>query len=203
LQIVTGLTTLIGVITELNTAFIKHTNDLANEGGANINSLSSVSITHFLSTAGKAVTGAGLASDLVKVKRKRVKKEKDPNAPKRPLTAFFLYSTFARPEVKDELGDVSPVEINNEILRRWKEMPPLEKQVSRCPAFFTFSAQTSDQSLTINRHGKTGTKTIINSTNRKSQPTKPGLVLIPKPLPEPMEMARKVTRRLKRTPERK
>lgn len=199
MQIVTGLTTLIGVITELNTAFIKHTNDLANEGGANINSLSSVSITHFLSTAGKAVTGAGLASDLVKVKRKRVKKEKDPNAPKRPLTAFFLYSTFARPEVKDELGDVSPVEINNEILRRWKEMAPLEKQVSRCPPFFTFS----DQSLTINRHGKTGTKTIINSTNRKSQPTKPGLVLIPKPLPEPMEMARKVTRRLKRTPERK
>lgn len=134
MQIVTGLTTLIGVITELNTAFIKHTNDLANEGGANINSLSSVSIHNFLNTAGKAVTGAGLGGDLVKVKRKRVKKEKDPNAPKRPLTAFFLYSTFARPEVKDELGDVSPVEINNEILKRWKEMAVGEKQVSRYPS---------------------------------------------------------------------
>jgi transcriptional regulator HMO1 len=66
-----------------------------------------------------------------KVKRKRVKKEKDPNAPKRPLTAFFLYSTYARPLVKSDLGDKSaPVDINNEILRRWQNMSEAEKNVS-------------------------------------------------------------------------
>lgn len=60
-----------------------------------------------------------------------MKKEKDPNAPKRPLTAFFLFSGMARDHVREDLGaNASPVEVNAEILRRWSAMDETQKMVS-------------------------------------------------------------------------
>ena len=70
-------------------------------------------------------------------KRKREKKEKDPNAPKKPLTAAFLYAQNARPVVRQDLetalapeGKLEPNAVNIEVNKRWNEMPEEEKEVS-------------------------------------------------------------------------
>lgn len=72
-----------------------------------------------------------------KGKKKRVKKEKDPNAPKRPLTAAFLYATTARPIVKADLERDLPEDeklganaVNEEVNRRWNALPEEDKAVS-------------------------------------------------------------------------
>ena len=127
------------MIHELNNAYLKHTSDLLSAGGVAPEILTQYAVQHYLNPQGKgALLGSGISglnSDLTKVKKKRAKKEKDPNAPKRPLTAYFLYSTHARPEVKKDLGDsATPVEVNNEILKRWKEMAADKKEV--CPNAF-------------------------------------------------------------------
>jgi len=59
---------------------------------------------------------------------KKAKKIKDPNAPKRPATAFMIFST--QEKCKDDLGDnLSFGEKGKEIGRRWQALAPEEKQV--------------------------------------------------------------------------
>jgi hypothetical protein len=128
---VTGLTSLTGGINTLITAYIGHTNQLLSGQGAVADGLDTTQLTQFLSNAGLAAQqGTPAVGPVKKEKKKRVKKEKDPDAPKRPLTAFFLFSTNARERVKEDLINPSPVEVNNEILRRWNEMDDEQKQVS-------------------------------------------------------------------------
>ena len=43
--------------------------------------------------------------------RKKPKKKKDPNAPKRPMNAFFLYSNANRARIKEENPDAKFTEI--------------------------------------------------------------------------------------------
>lgn len=66
-----------------------------------------------------------------KRKRKYNVKPKDPNAPKRPLTAYFLFLQDVRPEITAEMGDGphKPGDISQEATRRWKEMSEEAKQV--------------------------------------------------------------------------
>ncbi|QDS71043.1 hypothetical protein FKW77_008415 [Venturia effusa] len=130
-SVVTGLTSLTGGIHSLITAYINHSNQLLSGQGAEAESLDTAAINQFFVTGGIPTHGglAGAAlGPLKKEKKKRVKKEKDPDAPKRPLTAFFLFSTNARELVKRENPDSTPVEVNNEILRRWNQMDDTEKQ---------------------------------------------------------------------------
>jgi len=56
------------------------------------------------------------------------KKRRDPNAPKQPLTAFFIYSTEERQKVKEENPTFSVVDVAKELGRRWSELPPETKQ---------------------------------------------------------------------------
>ena len=46
---------------------------------------------------------------------------KDPNAPKRPLSAFFLFSQDERPEIKKKNPSLSVGDISKEIGLRWKK----------------------------------------------------------------------------------
>lgn len=93
-------------------------------GGGSSNSLD---ISNFLNKTSPA-------PDL-KQKRKRTRKEKDPNAPKRPLTAYFLYSHHARDIIKQDLRDANngqepkSQEVQDEATRRWNAMVPDEKKV--------------------------------------------------------------------------
>ncbi|KAF2405201.1 hypothetical protein EJ06DRAFT_525736 [Trichodelitschia bisporula] len=134
-SVVTGLTALIGAIGDLSQAYISHTNKLLSGGSSAAEGLDTLAISNFLSTTNGIGNQAGVAAAAAaapKTRRKRVKKEKDPNAPKRPLTAFFLYSTSARPLIKQEMLEqadtVTPVAVNSEILRRWKEMNEEDKK---------------------------------------------------------------------------
>jgi high mobility group protein B1 len=56
------------------------------------------------------------------------KKKKDPNAPKQPLSAYFLFSQEERLKVKNENPSFSICEVAKELGRRWAEMAPEVKQ---------------------------------------------------------------------------
>merc|ERR1712106_922108 len=56
------------------------------------------------------------------------KKKKDPNAPKQPLSAYFIFSTEERLKVKEENSSYSICEVAKELGRRWAEMDPSVKQ---------------------------------------------------------------------------
>lgn len=63
----------------------------------------------------------------------RKKAERDPNAPKKPLTVFFAYSAFVRQELRDArqragLPPLSSTEITQEISKKWKELSDDEKE---------------------------------------------------------------------------
>ena len=77
------------------------------------------------------------AADGTNKKRKREKKIKDPNAPKKPLTAAFLYAQTARPIVRADLESaLAPGQVleknavNLEVTKRWNELSDEEKEVS-------------------------------------------------------------------------
>lgn len=77
-------------------------------------------------------------------KRKREKKEKDPNAPKKPLTAAFLYAQTARPIVRGDLEaalgpdqKLEPNAVNLEVNKRWNEMTEEDKEVTSCAVVCT------------------------------------------------------------------
>lgn len=56
------------------------------------------------------------------------KKKKDPNAPKQPLSAYFIFSTEERLKVKESNPSFSICEVAKELGRRWAEMDPQVKQ---------------------------------------------------------------------------
>jgi hypothetical protein len=64
------------------------------------------------------------------VKKERKKRTLDPRAPRRPLTAYFLYMQTARPIIAADLGADAPKRaVQEEGQRRWATMSPTEKQV--------------------------------------------------------------------------
>ncbi|KAK3310462.1 uncharacterized protein B0T15DRAFT_38937 [Chaetomium strumarium] len=64
----------------------------------------------------------------VEEKKERKKRTHDPNAPKRPLTPYFLYMQTARPIIANDLGDQVPKgAVQDEGQRRWSVMSPAEK----------------------------------------------------------------------------
>merc|ERR1712038_1581604 len=58
----------------------------------------------------------------------RKKKKKDPNAPKRNMSAFFLYSNDIRPTVKAENPDAKFGDIAKIISRQYKELSEREME---------------------------------------------------------------------------
>jgi len=56
------------------------------------------------------------------------KKKKDPNAPKQPLSAYFIFSTEERLKVKEDNPNFSICEVAKELGRRWADMDPAVKQ---------------------------------------------------------------------------
>ncbi|KAB5549824.1 hypothetical protein GE09DRAFT_1127931 [Coniochaeta sp. 2T2.1] len=61
-------------------------------------------------------------------KKERKKRTHDPNAPKRPLTPYFLYMQTARPIIASDLGETAPKgAVQEEGQRRWAVMGESEK----------------------------------------------------------------------------
>ena len=63
-----------------------------------------------------------------KAKTKAKTKKKDPNAPKKPLSAYFLFSQEERLKVKNEHPSYSVCEVAKELGERWANLAPEVKQ---------------------------------------------------------------------------
>jgi hypothetical protein len=133
-----GLTHVQNGIADLLGKYMKHTNSvLVGEEGEM--QLSAMEIgRNAADSYGQVLASADKAVDAKQgIKRKRVKKEKDPNAPKKPLTAAFLYAQHARPIIKQDLeaalqpgGQIEKNAVQIEVNKRWNELPEEEKEVS-------------------------------------------------------------------------
>ena len=53
----------------------------------------------------------------------RASKKKDPNAPKRPLSAFFIFSQEERPKVKLQNASLSVADVAKVIGEKWRSAP--------------------------------------------------------------------------------
>jgi hypothetical protein len=60
---------------------------------------------------------------------RRKKAKKDPNAPKRNMSAYFLYSVHIRPTIKEENPDASFGEIARLISAKFKALPEKERKI--------------------------------------------------------------------------
>ncbi|KDD76594.1 hypothetical protein H632_c168p1 [Helicosporidium sp. ATCC 50920] len=66
---------------------------------------------------------------------KKTKKDKDPNAPKRSLSAYFMYSNDVREQVKADNPGITFGEVGKKIGEQWaglsaKEKEPYEKKAA-------------------------------------------------------------------------
>ncbi len=79
---------------------------------------------HFAAAAAAAAAASGagrVMGGLGVVKRRRKRRLKDPNAPKRCMSAFFWFSQDERPKVRAANPDFAVGEIAKELGRRWSE----------------------------------------------------------------------------------
>jgi hypothetical protein len=136
-SVVTGLATLQDAIQTLSTAYIKHTNAVLGEHGAGLDvevALAKLGENPLLRLGGdlqRAVSPEkAAAADAPEGKKERKKRQHDPNAPKRPLTPFFLYMQTARPIIAGDLGpEIAKGAVSNEGTRRWSTMEADDKQL--------------------------------------------------------------------------
>ena len=72
--------------------------------------------------------GTVVAGGTIMSPRINQKPMKDPNAPKKPLSAYFLFSPEERLKVKNENPDFSITEVAKELGKRWANLDPNLKQ---------------------------------------------------------------------------
>jgi hypothetical protein len=135
-SVVTGLATLQDAIQTLSSAYIKHTNAVLGEHGAGLDvesALSKLGENPLLGGLGNLRAASPAKSVTVVAaddKRERKKRQHDPNAPKRPLTPFFLYMQTARPIIAADLGpDFAKGAVSAEGTQRWAAMSASDKQL--------------------------------------------------------------------------
>ena len=132
-QVVTGLATLQSAVQDLSRAYIAHTNTVIGKGSGSALELMSVANPlgpgeNVLFTGRTATPGPNVEGGESK-KRKRAPHDK--NAPKRPVTPYFLYMQTARSEISSEMPPShSAKQVADEGTKRWLEMPAEEKEVS-------------------------------------------------------------------------
>ena len=132
-KVVTGLATLQSAVQDLSRAYIAHTNTVIGKTPG-----SSLELLNLAVPLGgenpifgnRATTPAANVEGGENKKRKRAPHDK--NAPKRPVTPYFLYMKTARGEIAKEMSPGHTAkEVADEGTKRWSTMPPKEKQVSR------------------------------------------------------------------------
>lgn len=79
------------------------------------------------------------------------RKKKDPNAPKRALSAFFHFCNDERPKVKAHLGEATVGEVAKELGRRWQECN--DDQKSRFEAMAAKDKQRYEREMAAYKKG--------------------------------------------------
>lgn len=120
------LMTLQSYIADLSKAYVEHVNSVINGGPATIDipaMPAGLTAAHF-----DRASSPGAKSEAGGKKRKRA--PVDPNAPKRPLTPYFLYMQHNRSTIASELGgNAKPKDVSDEGTKRWLEMPDSQREV--------------------------------------------------------------------------
>jgi len=71
---------------------------------------------------------AGASQPTPTKKRKQPKKKRDADAPRKPLTAFILFSNARRPALREEFPDMPIPDIGRKIGELWREVSAEEKE---------------------------------------------------------------------------
>lgn len=128
-----GLATLQTAIQDLSRVYIAHTNSVITTGSGSPPELWNLQNPFRGENAFFGVPSGtpGPVQEIVESKkRKRVPHDK--NAPKRPVTPYFLYMQTARSEIASEMDSSHTAkEVAEEGTRRWNVMAPKERNV--CP----------------------------------------------------------------------
>ncbi|KAK4110448.1 hypothetical protein N656DRAFT_830729 [Canariomyces notabilis] len=119
------LQTIQDLIRSFSQDYLRQTNLLIGEG---TNLENGSELDHLVSGLGSLMPAMAMPQPPVEEKKERKKRTHDPNAPKRPLTPYFLYMQTARPIIASDLGDQAPKgAVQDEGQRRWSVMTPGEK----------------------------------------------------------------------------
>ncbi|UKZ90609.1 uncharacterized protein TrAFT101_005615 [Trichoderma asperellum] len=122
------LTTILELLRSFTNDYIRQTNLLLGEGTAE-GPQGDLLNTFENAAAQLMMPGIPDMTPLVEEKKERKKRTHDPNAPKRPLTPYFLYMQHARSIIANDLGADAPKgAVQEEGQRRWAHMTPQEKQ---------------------------------------------------------------------------
>lgn len=84
---------------------------------------------HATPTRKKGARASPTEDDGKKKRKKTEKKIKDPNAPKRPPSAYLLFQNEVRKEMQALFPDKPYHEVLSEISKKWSSLPDEEKAV--------------------------------------------------------------------------
>ncbi|KAK4181760.1 hypothetical protein QBC36DRAFT_317184 [Triangularia setosa] len=121
------LQTIQDLIRSFSADYLRQTNLLIGEGTSLENGQET--LDHLNGALGSLIpTAHAVPIPALEEKKERKKRTHDPNAPKRPLTPYFLYMQTARPIIASDLGEQAPKgAVQEEGQRRWAVMAPGEK----------------------------------------------------------------------------
>ena len=133
-QVVTGLATLQSAVQDLSRAYIAHTNTVIGKGPS-----AQPELLNFNPLGGEPLFGNRGMTPIPNVEAGESKKRKraphDKNAPKRPVTPYFLYMQTARSIIANEMpAGHTAKQVADEGTRRWLSMSEEEKKVILFPA---------------------------------------------------------------------
>ncbi len=136
-KVITGFATLQAALDHLSRAYITHTDTVlgrAPGSSLELKGLPEKFLENGLFGQRGATPAAAIETGDGKKKRKRAPHDK--NAPKRPLTPYFLYMRSARPVIAADMpSNAAPKDIADEGTRRWANMPEdqaLVRKVLQC-----------------------------------------------------------------------
>ncbi|OAA62668.1 hmg box protein [Niveomyces insectorum RCEF 264] len=125
------LSTIQDMLRTFSTDYLRQTNLLLGEGTSidpAADLLSFENAAGLFPQPGAVLPPVAAAAPAVEEKKERKKRTHDPNAPKRPLTPYFLYMQTARPIIANDLGNGAPKgAVQEEGQRRWSTMSAHDK----------------------------------------------------------------------------
>lgn len=133
-KVVTGLATLQSAVQDLSRAYIAHTNTVIGKSPGSslelLNLAGPLGGENAIFGGNRAATPAAPQTIEAGESKKRKRAPHDKNAPKRPVTPYFLYMKTARAEIAKEMTPGhSAKEVADEGTKRWLTMPAKEKKV--------------------------------------------------------------------------
>jgi HMG (high mobility group) box len=143
-QVIVSLATLQSAVSDLSRAYINHANTVLNRGPVSLESSLSAGLAGGLTSSlfENGLLGHHALAQEARPdeKKKRKRAPHDPNAPKRALTAYFLYMQHNRAQIANELGpDAKPREVADEGTRRWATMKDDDKEVCSLLSLYIYT----------------------------------------------------------------